>query len=174
MSKFLLSLVVLAACGEVELERHIDDAGSDTGSDVGSGSGNLHLTIELAGDGFGVVTSDPDGISCGTDCAHSFEDGKTVVLTATPDTTPGHKSIFVGWSGGCTNPGGECRTHEAGTVTAKFVLAPNLMFVSSTTSNGNLGGLAGADNTCNTLAAAAGFPGSYVAYLSLQRGRIKR
>lgn len=41
-----------------------------------------------------------------------------------------------------------------------------LVFVSSTTSNGNLGGLAGADATCQGLAASANLPGTYKAWLS--------
>ena len=40
------------------------------------------------------------------------------------------------------------------------------IFVTSTTSTGNLGGLAGADATCNTRASAAALPGTYVAWLS--------
>ncbi len=41
------------------------------------------------------------------------------------------------------------------------------MFVSSTTHNGNLGGLAGADTICDDLASAAGLPdGDYMAWLS--------
>jgi len=40
------------------------------------------------------------------------------------------------------------------------------VFVSSTQSNGDLGGVAGADATCNALAVAAGLTGSYKAWLS--------
>ena len=40
------------------------------------------------------------------------------------------------------------------------------VFVTSTTSDGNLGGLAGADMTCNSLAATAGLGGNWVAWLS--------
>ncbi len=44
---------------------------------------------------------------------------------------------------------------------------PNVMFVSSRTyPNGNLGGLAGADHECQTMAQAAGLPGTFLAYLS--------
>jgi parallel beta-helix repeat protein len=41
----------------------------------------------------------------------------------------------------------------------------NLMFTTSTTFTGNLGGLAGADAKCQTLATAAGLKGNYRAYL---------
>lgn len=42
----------------------------------------------------------------------------------------------------------------------------NIVFVTSTTHNGNFGGLAGADTICTNLATAAGLPGTYVAWLS--------
>ncbi|MCC6849252.1 MAG: hypothetical protein IT294_12185 [Deltaproteobacteria bacterium] len=45
------------------------------------------------------------------------------------------------------------------------VLGVCRMFVTSTSSGGNLGGLAGADATCNTRAAAAGLTGVYQAWL---------
>ena len=43
---------------------------------------------------------------------------------------------------------------------------PNLVFVTSTHHDGDLGGLAGADQICATRAAAAGLPGTYRAWLS--------
>ena len=42
------------------------------------------------------------------------------------------------------------------------------VFVTSTTSGPDLGGLAGADTVCNTLAADAGLGGAWVAWLSTQ------
>ena len=44
--------------------------------------------------------------------------------------------------------------------------AYNLVFVTSTTTTGAMGGLAGADTICAERAAAAGLPGTYVAWLS--------
>lgn len=43
---------------------------------------------------------------------------------------------------------------------------PCRVFLSSTTQNGNLGGLAGADALCQNLAASASLPGTYRAWLS--------
>jgi hypothetical protein len=43
---------------------------------------------------------------------------------------------------------------------------PNHVFVTSTTSSGSLGGLAGADAMCNSLARSANLSGNYVAWLS--------
>ncbi len=42
----------------------------------------------------------------------------------------------------------------------------NIVFVTSTSQTGNLGGLAGADAVCAARATAAGLPGTYVAWLS--------
>jgi hypothetical protein len=44
------------------------------------------------------------------------------------------------------------------------------VFVTSTTYTGNLGGLAGADQKCNTRAAAANLPGTYMAWISTNQG----
>ena len=51
--------------------------------------------------------------------------------------------------------------------TFRFSNAPErLVFVTSTTSNGNLGGLSGADAICNARAVAGGASGSYLAWLA--------
>ena len=56
---------------------------------------------------------------------------------------------------------------ETVTPTATVTPGPfNLVFVTSTTHTGNLGGLDGADGICNTRAMLAGLPGIYVAWLS--------
>jgi hypothetical protein len=55
----------------------------------------LPLTIERSGTGFGTVSSNPTGISCGTDCSESYAQGTVITLTATPDTG----SAFTSWTG---------------------------------------------------------------------------
>lgn len=47
---------------------------------------------------------------------------------------------------------------------------PCLVFLTSQTYNGNLGGLSGADAKCQALADAAGLPGTYMAWLSDDTG----
>ena len=75
------------------------------------------LTVERTGAGTGTVTSDPDGIDCGTDCAETFRNGTEVTLTATADAD----AVFAGWLGPCEGTG-DCALTVNGdiTVTARF------------------------------------------------------
>jgi hypothetical protein len=59
------------------------------------------LTITKSGTGSGTVTSEPAGISCGSDCSESYPQGTSVTLTATSSSG----STFAGWSGGCSGTG---------------------------------------------------------------------
>ena len=56
-----------------------------------------------------------------------------------------------------------------GIVPTNFLLLKkknNIVFLTSTTHDGNLGGLSGADSICQDLATIAGLPGTYLAWLS--------
>ncbi|MFL5311900.1 MAG: InlB B-repeat-containing protein [Myxococcales bacterium] len=78
------------------------------------------LTVTLSGTGSGTVTSLSPGIDCGNDCSERYSPNTAVSLTAVP--SPG--SVFAGWSGACSNLGGNNCTvfMDAGkSVTAKFV-----------------------------------------------------
>lgn len=55
----------------------------------------MTLSLQRMGDGVGLVTSSPAGISCGNDCTELFREGTVVTLSATP--SPG--SRFTSWSG---------------------------------------------------------------------------
>jgi YVTN family beta-propeller protein len=69
-------------------------------SDVTEIGNSVSLTIAIAGNGLGAVTSAPTGISCGTACEARFPAGTSVALNALPGTG----SKFSGWSGtGCGN-----------------------------------------------------------------------
>ncbi len=57
----------------------------------------ITLEVELAGNGTGRVTSQPEGIDCGTDCTADYPSDSTVTLAATPLD----QSIFTGWIDGC-------------------------------------------------------------------------
>ena len=78
-----------------------------------------NLTVTLAGTGLGTATSSPAGISCGLDCAESYNHNISVTLTANPVAG----STFFGWSGACTGTSSCVLTmNEAKTVTANFTL----------------------------------------------------
>ncbi len=59
------------------------------------------LMVQLQGTGAGLVSSMPDGIDCGADCAEDFAENEMVTLTA----APAQGSDFVGWGGDCTGTG---------------------------------------------------------------------
>ena len=84
------------------------------------------LAVVGSGTGSGYVDSAPSGIDCGqnlaghTDCAQSYEHGRTVTLTAYPAAS----SSFGGFSGGdCVGTGNKCTVtmDQARSVTANFV-----------------------------------------------------
>jgi hypothetical protein len=89
--------LLLSACGSIHPNTEADapppvDASSDAASIVS-------LAVTKAGNGSGTVTSNPAGVSCGSDCLEAYSFGTIVTLTATPDAG----SIFDGWKGGgCT------------------------------------------------------------------------
>ena len=91
----------------------------------GFGDSEPTLTVLLAGNGAGTVTSAPNGIDCGLSCTESFNLGTLVTLTATPAVG----SFFTSWAG-CTpdavNPNVCTLTMNVATnVTATFSV-PNI------------------------------------------------
>jgi hypothetical protein len=79
------------------------------------------LNAAKSGSGSGTITSNPTGISCGSDCSEAFSQGSLITLTAQADAD----SIFTSWSGGGCSGTGTCSvTMNADiTVTATFILA---------------------------------------------------
>lgn len=122
------------------------------------------LTVTHAGTGGGRTISSPAGINCTADCSESYVSGTMVTLNAGAAVG----STFNGFSGACAGSSPCTVTmSQARSVTATFTKnAPNIAFVTSTSHNGNLGGLAGADAICKARASAAGLAGSYRAWLS--------
>ena len=77
--------------GEVTLESNVSCTATFD-EDVAE---TARLSVNHAGSGSGSVTSNPSGISCGSDCSQDYPLGTEVTLTATPDSG----STFAGWSG---------------------------------------------------------------------------
>jgi hypothetical protein len=78
------------------------------------------LTVSLAGDGSGTVSSQPAGVDCPIGaCQASFDYGAAVTLTAVATIS----STFGGWSGDCS-AAGDCTVTmtETRSVTATFAL----------------------------------------------------
>lgn len=124
------------------------------------------IVVEVTGNGSGIVSSSPAGISCGADCTEQFAANATVVLTASPATG----SQFDGWSGsGCTGTDTCTLTADvAKMVSASFSLTRHTLTVaiagngSGTVTSAPLGIDCGADcsevvdyNTTVTLTATA-------------------
>jgi Carboxypeptidase regulatory-like domain/Divergent InlB B-repeat domain len=61
---------------------------------------SFDLTVNKDGEGDGMVTSNPAGIDCGSDCTEPYNYGSQVVLTALAD----QQSDLTGWQGSCDEP----------------------------------------------------------------------
>jgi hypothetical protein len=101
-------------------------------------------------------------------CSASFPAGTQVTLAST--TVAQFRHGFSGWGGPCSGFD-DCSFVASSnvTVTAAFDRA-NVAFVTSSVTNGNLGGREGGDAICNQLAAAASLDGQYLAWLSTSTG----
>ena len=93
--------------------------GSDITVDAEFDLVTFPLTVTLAGQGSGSVTSNPAGIDCGMDCTEDYATGTMVTLTAIPEVDAG---VFAGWSGGGCSGTGDCvvTVTAATEVTATF------------------------------------------------------
>jgi hypothetical protein len=103
------ALIVLAACGQATPP-----------------PGDADLTVTMAGEGNGTVTSSPAGINCsgaqGADCRGTFDADTSVTLTATAASG----SSFAGWGGACSGTSTSCTVTVSSdtSVTANFDAAP--------------------------------------------------
>jgi M6 family metalloprotease-like protein len=114
-----------------------------TGYEVEIAYGSLvepTITVAVAGDGRGTVTSEPAGIVCGpadlgpaNQCSAGFPITTEVTLTADPDTSdPATTYLFDGWSGACsgTFPACTLRLMDDRSVTADFRAVPPAIDIS--------------------------------------------
>ena len=98
-----LTVIVMTACGSVQNQMPgPPDSTVDAGSSDTAGA-MYTVSVALAGNGSGNVTSNPPGISCPGECNLQVTDGTSITLTAMSPAG----SMFLGWSGGAcgvTNP----------------------------------------------------------------------
>lgn len=118
-----------------------DDAGSSPYSNEACGdtASGLAVTVSVGGTGQGTVTSNPTGISCGTDCVETYSSGTVVTVSATAVSG----STFGGWSGGgctgtapCTFTGNAPVTVGATFTAASPPAAPSPSYMLSVTKAG--------------------------------------
>lgn len=121
-----------------------------------SGAGHYRLTVDRSGEG--EISAVNGGLTCaGTSCTGLFAPGTSVELSAR--TENGSSSYFSQWAPGTCGPRRQCsfQMDQSRRVVADFRPAdPNLVFVTSQTYPGNLGGLSAYDAECNRVASAAG------------------
>jgi len=87
---------------------------------------SAQLTIAKSGNGSGVVTSNPSGISCGSTCVKNFKPQSSVTLTAKADLG----SIFKSWTSPCPATDSCTITMAASgnrVITATFIKASELV-----------------------------------------------
>ena len=83
------------------MKNHVAERASSFPACLALDNSNPILTVNKAGGGNGLVTSNPEGINCDPTCSAGFPESEAVTLTATAD--PG--SEFSGWGGDCTVDG---------------------------------------------------------------------
>jgi hypothetical protein len=93
---------------------------------------DFRVSVTKAGTGQGVVRSNPQGIVCGTDCEHYYQNGTSVVLS--PLAARG--SYFVGWSGDPDCSDGQLTVDGPRDCTATFDLIPLSDFTLTVTHTG--------------------------------------
>ena len=129
------------------------------------------------------ANTNADNENCGA-CGHVCEDMTTCVNGACvvpcplsgvlcdgtcidPKTSPSHCGASVNCDADAGTAGTDCGDESACVNGGCMALTTDrIIFVSSTTFSGNLGGLSGADGHCQNLATGAALPGSYKAWLS--------
>ena len=113
---------------------------------TGGGGGTSAVTVSAIGNGSGMITSSPAGITCsyngtatsGT-CSFSFPSGTSVMLTGTA-TVPG--STLAGWLGFCSALGtNTCQTIAADLTTTAVFSVPPQAFTQGEVFAGAAGGM---------------------------------
>jgi len=108
----------------------------------------VRLTVSKSGTGAGTVTSNPIGITCGSDCAEIYDVITAVTLTATPTTG----STFTGWSGACTGTSTTCQLTMSvdRSVTATFTTSGPTLYTLTITPVPTNGRITASGLSCGT------------------------
>ena len=86
---------------------------ADNGGPIGAVAPRVTLSVTLAGDGGGVVNSDPTGFTCGSGaCFKSYSPATSLILIASPDAN----SLFTCWEDPTATPV-TCTAGESHSVT---------------------------------------------------------
>jgi YVTN family beta-propeller protein/YD repeat-containing protein len=80
------------------------------------GSSQFTLTLSKSGSGSGTVSSNPEGINCGSDCSENYDATTSVTLTA----APAGESKFVAWTGDADCTDGTVTMDANKTCSAQF------------------------------------------------------
>jgi hypothetical protein len=122
----LLAMLIVVGAGSAILgckKKHSDQNNNQTssGGSVPTPSPTteqFELTVAKSGTGSGTITSNPDGLSCGSTCTHAFDKNTVVVLSS---AAADGNSVFVEWTGACSGSGACSVTMDsAKSVTARF------------------------------------------------------
>jgi hypothetical protein len=150
--------------------------GGATSGPATGGSTSITLTLLFAGKGSGTVTITPGNTVCTspTTCTAAFASGTAVTLTAKPTNAGATVTSVLGaWQGTCSGISRVCSfaINSNTNTTARFEpLTANLVFASSATFLGNLGGAAAYQTQCNKLATNAGINNAtgdaYIAWMA--------
>jgi hypothetical protein len=125
-------------------------------------------TVRIDKVGNGVLRADTGGVTCDEACT-AVTVSAPLLQDVTLDVTPSPGWYLASWSPPCEGIAHRCTFKPNGVsqiqVTLKAVPG-NLVFATAKDFDGNLGGLAGADEKCAAAARDASLSGHYVALLS--------
>jgi RHS repeat-associated protein len=113
----------------------IMDAEKNCTATFTTSSDQFTLTVGKSGTGTGTVTSNPSGISCGSDCTQDYAVNSQITLTAVTDAG----SIFDGWSGDPDCSDGTVRMDVSKSCTATFTQSSNQFTLTITKSGTGTG-----------------------------------
>lgn len=122
--------LVLSGCGG-----GMSSASTSSSTPTAATPPSIQLSVKAAGAGAGIVSSNPQGITCGNSCTADFSSGTQVTLTASAMSN----SFFAGWSGACSGSGTCAMTLTSNeSVTATFSDLPTLSVSLTGTGQGSV------------------------------------